>query len=261
MARGRVKRWDVGKGTGQIVDNDDQAEVFFGARNLRGLAPGEIHVGLELDYDRGQNDRGPIARNIRRAGAVLPLRHRRGPRPHVASGTRADRASSASGRRHSHSTAGSPRPSEFAAAPGARPDAAPSGPSGAPPRQVLATLRRSKTAKGGPRRRGETPRGMDPSSANFDCVVTTSCAVSRAHTWSQATSGRLTLHLARASALENAGLCLHPLYGFTYLPGTGLKGPRGPMPRPSGSPPCRSPSRRAAGSGSNRSSAGHQART
>jgi CRISPR-associated protein Cmr6 len=34
----------------------------------------------------------------------------------------------------------------------------------------------------------------------------------------------LTLHLARASALENAGICLHPLYGFTYFPGSGLKG-------------------------------------
>jgi len=38
------------------------------------------------------------------------------------------------------------------------------------------------------------------------------------------TDGPLTLHLARASALENAGICLHPIYGFTYLPGSGLKG-------------------------------------
>lgn len=38
------------------------------------------------------------------------------------------------------------------------------------------------------------------------------------------TTGPLTLHLARASALENAGICLHPLYGFPYLPGSGLKG-------------------------------------
>ena len=38
------------------------------------------------------------------------------------------------------------------------------------------------------------------------------------------TVGPLTLHLSRASALENAGICLHPLYGFVYLPGTGLKG-------------------------------------
>ncbi len=38
------------------------------------------------------------------------------------------------------------------------------------------------------------------------------------------TAGPLTLHLARASALENAGICLHPLYGFVYLPASGLKG-------------------------------------
>src|SRR5436309_291433 len=38
------------------------------------------------------------------------------------------------------------------------------------------------------------------------------------------TSGPFTLHLARASALENAGICLHPVYGFVYLPGSGLKG-------------------------------------
>ncbi|MEC9346275.1 MAG: type III-B CRISPR module RAMP protein Cmr6 [Pseudomonadota bacterium] len=39
-----------------------------------------------------------------------------------------------------------------------------------------------------------------------------------------ATTGPLTLHLSRASALENAGICLHPLYGFVYLPASGLKG-------------------------------------
>lgn len=38
------------------------------------------------------------------------------------------------------------------------------------------------------------------------------------------TVGPLTLHLARASALENAGICMHPIYGFVYMPGTGLKG-------------------------------------
>jgi CRISPR-associated protein Cmr6 len=42
--------------------------------------------------------------------------------------------------------------------------------------------------------------------------------------FSATTIGPLTLHLARASTLENAGICLHPLYGFTYLPGSGLKG-------------------------------------
>ncbi len=38
------------------------------------------------------------------------------------------------------------------------------------------------------------------------------------------TAGPLTLHLARASALENAGICLHRVYGFVFLPGSGLKG-------------------------------------
>lgn len=45
-----------------------------------------------------------------------------------------------------------------------------------------------------------------------------------ARTWRAETTGPLTLHLARAAALENAGLCLHPLYGFACLPGSGLKG-------------------------------------
>ncbi len=35
---------------------------------------------------------------------------------------------------------------------------------------------------------------------------------------------RLAIHLSRASALENAATCLHPVYGFAYLPGSGLKG-------------------------------------
>ncbi len=45
-----------------------------------------------------------------------------------------------------------------------------------------------------------------------------------ADTFTATTAGPLTLHLARAGALETAGLCLHPLYGFVYLPGSGLKG-------------------------------------
>lgn len=46
----------------------------------------------------------------------------------------------------------------------------------------------------------------------------------RAKIFAATTVGPLVLHLARASALENAGICLHPLYGFAYLPGSGLKG-------------------------------------
>lgn len=42
--------------------------------------------------------------------------------------------------------------------------------------------------------------------------------------WTRRTSGPLTLHLSRAGSFENAGICLHPVYGFAYLPGTSLKG-------------------------------------
>ena len=34
----------------------------------------------------------------------------------------------------------------------------------------------------------------------------------------------LTLHLSRAGTWENAGICLHPVYGFVFLPGSGVKG-------------------------------------
>lgn len=46
----------------------------------------------------------------------------------------------------------------------------------------------------------------------------------KARRFSAKTVGPLTLHLARASALENAGICLHRVYGFVYFPGSGLKG-------------------------------------
>lgn len=46
----------------------------------------------------------------------------------------------------------------------------------------------------------------------------------RARRLSVVTTTPLTLHLARRAALENVGLALHPIYGFVYIPGTGLKG-------------------------------------
>jgi CRISPR-associated protein Cmr6 len=46
----------------------------------------------------------------------------------------------------------------------------------------------------------------------------------RAKSWTRRTCGPLTLQLSRAGTFENAGICLHPVYGFVYLPGTGMKG-------------------------------------
>jgi CRISPR-associated protein Cmr6 len=38
------------------------------------------------------------------------------------------------------------------------------------------------------------------------------------------TNSSFTLHLSRNSVLENAGICLHPVYGCVYIPGSGIKG-------------------------------------
>lgn len=46
----------------------------------------------------------------------------------------------------------------------------------------------------------------------------------RARRLSMKTRGPLTLHLSRSGALENAGIALHPIYGFAHLPGSGIKG-------------------------------------
>lgn len=46
----------------------------------------------------------------------------------------------------------------------------------------------------------------------------------RATSFTATTAAPLTLHLSRANAMENAGLCLHPVHGFAYLPGSGIKG-------------------------------------
>ncbi|MEW6744996.1 MAG: type III-B CRISPR module RAMP protein Cmr6 [Planctomycetota bacterium] len=45
-----------------------------------------------------------------------------------------------------------------------------------------------------------------------------------ASTFCCTTTGPLSVHLTRTSVLENAGVCLHGVYGFACLPGSGLKG-------------------------------------
>lgn len=71
-------------------------------------------------------------------------------------------------------------------------------------------------------------RSIPGDSALLDALIArrqhTMGSLPGAHAFSCTTTGPLTLHLSRASALENAGLCLHPIYGFAYLPGSGLKG-------------------------------------
>ena len=56
------------------------------------------------------------------------------------------------------------------------------------------------------------------------------------------TVGAMTLHLSRSGVFENAGIALHPVYGFPWIPGSGLKGMTRAwaetvrMPAPEGNP-------------------------
>lgn len=74
-------------------------------------------------------------------------------------------------------------------------------------------------------------KATEPSKALFvsfreawDAMVKGLAQPTDIHRFTLKTSGRLVLHLSRGTALENAGICLHPIYGFVYLPGSGLKG-------------------------------------
>src|SRR5437763_1543609 len=80
MARGKVIQWDAQRGIGFLTDTADGARVFFGDRGLRGLRPGDVRVGLEVEFDRADTDRGPAARNVRPVGAAAPTGGG-GPRP------------------------------------------------------------------------------------------------------------------------------------------------------------------------------------
>src|SRR4051812_37252743 len=94
MARGKVKKWLPDRAVGWIRDDADGAEVFFGARDLRGLAASDLRPGLDVEFDRGQNARGPTARNVRPAGAP---QMDGGRRPPVGGSSRPERARESAG--------------------------------------------------------------------------------------------------------------------------------------------------------------------
>jgi len=69
--------------------------------------------------------------------------------------------------------------------------------------------------------RSNAPALKDILDTGWDVLVS---AFDSAQTFSLSTVWRMAMHLSRATAVENASLSLHPVYGFPYLPGTGLKG-------------------------------------
>lgn len=224
MARGRVIQWK--NGTGHIRDDADGVEYFFRDRSLIGLRPNDVHVGLEVEYTRGRNNRGPTASDVRRAGgtttppppAATPVGRSGAPQPPPVGGVRRIEVQRMSDEDILRCI---PVPASL--------------------RQLLDTVKDAGRHPGLMLDRFLQPCPKQEQQRDvLDKVVTLSGdpgllkeqLARRAATltqlgagvWSRTTGGPLTLHLARASALENAGLCLHPIYGFAYLPGTGLKG-------------------------------------
>src|SRR4051794_16796040 len=84
MARGRVDRWN-GQ-TGFLIDEADRGRVFFGDRGLRGLRPQDVRVGMELEFEREEAERGPRAFNVRRPGGAPAPRPPRSAPPTPAPG-------------------------------------------------------------------------------------------------------------------------------------------------------------------------------
>jgi CRISPR-associated protein Cmr6 len=213
MARGRVQSWN-GQ-TGFLVDEADGQRVFFGDRSLRSLAPEDVRAGMVLEFDRVQGPKGPRANNVRQSGAAAPVA------PHGQGS-----AAPPSAPRAPAVNAITEPPAEVVL-----------------PRSVQALIHQVSLAERHPglqldrlsvpgnqerqreslldvtRSPGDRALFVEVSRRRADCLRAGSV-----EPWTRTTAAPLTLHLARSNALENAGLCLHPVYGFAYLPGSGLKG-------------------------------------
>jgi CRISPR-associated protein Cmr6 len=235
MATGIVVKWN-GQ-TGVIQDDADQAQCFFGDRRLLGLMPADVSIGLQVEFDREPTTRGLEARNVRRPGPGS------GPPPRPAS-TPVGRMDGGRGPRRGGDRGGDPPRPRQPGAPSHMSDGEILGHVPVPEslRSLLAEQKNAPSRHPGlmldrflaPCPKQEQQRdvlrlvaGLGGNPDLLDELRrrrAEGLAALGARTWTRTTQGPLTLHLARASALENAGLCLHPIYGFTYLPGTGLKG-------------------------------------
>jgi len=222
MARGKVTQWN-GQ-TGFLSDLEDRVRVFFGDRALRGISTHEIKVGMELEFDRGHGDKGPRANNVRPVGSTANnVRGNRagGNRESVnqSRGRREDAPSQVHFRSESPATWVLPRDTQALIRgiriedrhPGIQLDRL------SLPGEQVTQLNALEQYR---RTTGDSGCFAEVAARRSTLLQT----LTPHQCWIQKTSGPLTLHLSRSNALENAGLALHPVYGFAYLPGSGLKG-------------------------------------
>ncbi len=201
MASGKVSQWN--RQTGFIIDDADGVRVFFGDRSLRDIAAGEVETGMLVEFDRGQGDRGPRANNVGRKRTAAARRE-------------------VVIEQHAPTTWVLPRTTQEVI-----------GRVNLQDRHPLIQLDRlsipgdqvaQKKAIEDVTNTAKDSSLLQQLIARRTMLLTGNKTVMPCENWAQETSSPLTLHLSRSNALENAGLALHPVYGFAYLPGSGLKG-------------------------------------
>lgn len=239
MPSGTVKKWN-GR-TGFIRDDAGGADLFFAQQGLVGISANEVNVGMRVEFNAGDGPKGRRAHRIRPAGGATALakdRSRQRPEsPHSHQPTAAIRSAHIGGigQHHDQSLAAGLAMQHSASSAWTLPRAA---------QKVIQSVRIEdrhpliqldrlslpgdqkiqRAALNNVVRTNGDPQLLAELNWRRQKLLATQNSADRLVTWNQKTDAPLTLQLARSGTLENAGLALHPVYGFAYLPGTGLKG-------------------------------------
>lgn len=215
MAKGRIKKWYAEKGFGFILPTGGGPDVFVHVNSIMGDRTA-AHEGLEVEYEVGPGKKGPEAKDVRLTG-IPEAQTGRENLARESHGQRADTGATDKNYpfRLSEGTKEALRNTQqlhpllvldkFACYP--KPDLV------FDQEQQRDHLKRVIACRG-----DDSVLEIAHNRRNLLTGAATALA------FAATTTGPFTLHLSRVGAIENAGLCMHPIYGFVYLPGSGLKG-------------------------------------
>lgn len=218
MARGKVTVWN-GR-TGSVQDNADGRTFVFGGWSLSGITANQIQVGMEVEFDRPAETNNHNAKNISLARSQTASSQSEKKRNMDAPPRREGRAPIQM--RQSVNVTGWVLPHKTQ-------DVI----KRVPVRERHPVIQLDRLSIPGDQKKQKLAledATRAAGAANLLSELTLrrnkmlKCSAKDTRMWKQATVSRLALHLSRSNALENAGLCLHPMYGFAFLPGSGLKG-------------------------------------
>lgn len=218
MARGKVREWDGKRGS--VQDNADGRIFAFGGWSLSGITANQIHVGVEVEFERPAETNNQNAKNIRLARSqTVPAKSEK--KRNSDASSRRDGAAPIQMRQTVNVTGW--------VLPHKTQDIIKRVPVGE--RHPVIQLDRLSIPGDQKKQKlalEEATRAAGGAHLLSDLTLRRNkmlqCSAKETRIWKQTTVSRLALHLSRSNALENAGLCLHPMYGFVFLPGSGLKG-------------------------------------